>query len=102
MRRSRRDAAWNPPTKGADVTALFAVLVAVPVLLPFVSRFSLALFALPAAVNMAAAPRCLAARRYGAGGIAWRALAASAALAALASALAAVAALGPPLAKPAF
>src|SRR5215213_8456595 len=34
--RTRRDAAWNPPSKGGDVTALFAMLVAVPLLLPLV------------------------------------------------------------------
>jgi diguanylate cyclase (GGDEF)-like protein/putative nucleotidyltransferase with HDIG domain len=71
-RTRRRDAAWNPPAKGGDVTALFAMLVAVPLLLPLVSGFGFVLFALPALVMAVAAPRCLAAAKRAAHPLLWR------------------------------
>src|SRR2546423_1235338 len=70
--RPRRDAAWNPPSKGGDVTALFAVLVSVPLLLPLLPGFGYVLFALPVLVMAIAAPRCLAAARRSAHPLLWR------------------------------
>src|SRR5918912_3318356 len=70
--RARRDAAWNPPSKGGDVTALFAVLVSVPLLLPLLPGFGYALFALPVLVMAIAAPRCFAAARRSAHPVLWR------------------------------
>src|SRR3954453_8212051 len=87
-RRRRRDAAWNPPSKGGDVTALFAVLVAVPLLLPLLSGFSFVLFALPALVMAVAAPRCLAAARRAARPLSWRTYALAAVLGGAASVVA--------------
>jgi diguanylate cyclase (GGDEF)-like protein/putative nucleotidyltransferase with HDIG domain len=98
----RRDAAWNPPSKGGDVTALFAVLVAVPLLLPLLSGFAVALFALPVLVMAVAAPRCLAAARRSSQPLLWRVYACAALLGALASALATGSLLDPRLTTIAF
>jgi diguanylate cyclase (GGDEF)-like protein/putative nucleotidyltransferase with HDIG domain len=81
----RRDAAWNPPSTGSDVTALFAMLVAVPLLLPLLSGLSFVLFALPALAMAAAAPRCLAAARRSAHPLLWRVYALAAVLGGAAS-----------------
>src|SRR3954454_16126936 len=86
--RPRRDAAWNPPSKGGDVTALFAVLVSVPLLLPLLPGFGYVLFVLPVLVMAIAAPRCLAAARRSAHPLLWRTYAVAAVLAAAASAVA--------------
>jgi diguanylate cyclase (GGDEF)-like protein/putative nucleotidyltransferase with HDIG domain len=86
--RPRRDAAWNPPSKGGDVTALFAVLVSVPLLLPLLPGFGYVLFALPVLVMAIAAPRCLAAARRSAHPVLWRTYALAAVLGGGASAVA--------------
>ena len=86
--RSRRDAAWNPPARGGDVTVLFAILVSVPLLLPLLSGFGFLLFALPVLVMAFAAPRCLAAARRSAHPALWRVYALAAVLGALCSAVA--------------
>jgi diguanylate cyclase (GGDEF)-like protein/putative nucleotidyltransferase with HDIG domain len=100
--RPRRDAAWNPPSKGGDVTVLFAVLASVPLLLPLLSGFSGALFALPVLVMAVAAPRCLAAAQRGAHPLLWRVYALAAVLGAATAALATASLLDESLAKPAF
>jgi diguanylate cyclase (GGDEF)-like protein/putative nucleotidyltransferase with HDIG domain len=87
-RRPRRDAAWNPPAKGGDVTALFAMLVSVPLLLPLLPGFGYVLFALPVIVMAIATPRCLAAARRSAHPLLWRTYALAAVLGAGASAVA--------------
>src|SRR3954469_20011409 len=87
-RRPRRDAAWNPPAKGGDVTALFAMLVSVPLLLPLLPGFGYVLFVLPVLVMGAAAPRCLAAARRSAHPLLWRTYALAAVLGGGASAVA--------------
>jgi diguanylate cyclase (GGDEF)-like protein/putative nucleotidyltransferase with HDIG domain len=86
--RPRRDAAWNPPSKSGDVTALFAVLVTVPMLLPLMPGFGYVLFVLPVLVMAIAAPRCLAAARRSAHPLLWRTYALAAVLGAGASAVA--------------
>src|SRR3954470_17497695 len=86
--RARRDAAWNPPSKGGDVTALFAVLVSVPLLLPLLPGFGYVLFALPVLVMAIATPRCLAAARRSAHPVLWRTYAVAAVLGGGASAVA--------------
>jgi diguanylate cyclase (GGDEF)-like protein/putative nucleotidyltransferase with HDIG domain len=70
------------------VTALFAVLVSVPLLLPLLPGFGYVLFALPVLVMGIAAPRCLAAARRSAHPLLWRTYAVAALLGAGASALA--------------
>ncbi|MEA2413335.1 MAG: hypothetical protein QOC77_3896 [Thermoleophilaceae bacterium] len=79
-RTRRRDAAWNPPSKGGDVTALFAMLVSVPLLLPLLSGLGFVLFALPALAMAVATPRCLAAARRSAHPLLWRVYALAAVL----------------------
>src|SRR4051812_18849828 len=86
--RPRRDAAWNPPSKSGDVTALFAVLVSVPMLLPLMPGVGYVLFVLPVLVMAIAAPRCLAAARRSAHPLLWRTYALAAVLGAGASAVA--------------
>src|SRR4051812_41178169 len=86
--RPRRDAAWNPPSKSGDVTALFAVLVSVPMLLPLMPGVGYVLFVLPVLVMAVAAPRCLAAARRSAHPLLWRIYALAAVFGAGASALA--------------
>src|SRR3954465_327084 len=86
--RPRRAAAGNPPSKGGDVTALFAVLVSVPLLLPLLPGFGYVLFALPVLVMAIATPRCLAAARRSAHPVLWRTYAVAAVLGGGASAVA--------------
>src|SRR4051794_1697040 len=100
--RPRRDAAWNPPSKGGDVTALFAVLVSVPLLLPLLPGFGYVLFALPVLVMAIATPRCLAAARRSAHPVLWRIYAVAAVLGAGASAVAAASLLDSSLTTVAF
>src|SRR3954454_2659449 len=86
----RRDAAWNPPAKGGDVTALFAMLVAVTLLLPLLSGFGPVLFALPALVMGLHVARCLAkAGRRDSNSLVWRTYALAAVLGFLCSSVAA-------------
>jgi diguanylate cyclase (GGDEF)-like protein/putative nucleotidyltransferase with HDIG domain len=87
-RTRRRDAAWNPPSTGGDATALFAVLVAVPLLLPLLSGLAVALFALPVVVMAVAAPRCIAAARRSNHPLLWRVFALAAVLGGISSLLA--------------
>src|SRR3954453_7882800 len=101
-RTRRRDAAWNPPSKGGDVTALFAMLVAVPLLLPLLSGFGFVLFALPALVMAVAAPRCLAVAKRAAHPLLWRTYALAAVLGGGASLVATVSLVDRSLAKVAF
>src|SRR4051812_1465802 len=101
-RRRRRDAAWNPPAKGGDVTALFAVLVAVPPPLPPPSGFEVFLFALPVVVMAVAAPRCIAAARASTHPMLWRVYALAAVLGGLTAALATASAFDDRLTKVAF
>jgi diguanylate cyclase (GGDEF)-like protein/putative nucleotidyltransferase with HDIG domain len=98
----RRDAAWNPPATGGDATALFAVLVAVPLLLPLLAGFAVVLFALPVIVMAVAAPRCLAAARSASHPMLWRVYALAAVLGAITSALATATAFDKGLTEPAF
>src|SRR5919107_5311465 len=100
--RGRRDAAWNPPAKGGDVTALFAVLIAVPLVLPVITQFTVILFVLPMVAMGVALPRCLAAARRSEVPGFWRVYALAALLGAATSAVAALSAFAPGLAKPAF
>src|SRR4051812_11087700 len=101
-RARRRDAAWNPPSKGGDVTALFAALVAVPLLLPLVSKFGTVLYALPVIVMGVAAPRCIAAARRSSNPILWRVYAVAATLGAITASLAAAAVIDDRLTTVAF
>src|SRR4051812_26016238 len=101
-RAPRRDAAWNPPSKGGDVTALFAMLVAVPLLMPLLSGLGPLLFAVPALALAAAVPRCLAAAARSPHPGMWRAYAVGAASASAASAVAAASLLDDSLATVAF
>src|SRR3954469_21968110 len=101
-RARRRDAAWNPPSKGGDVTALFAALVAVPLLLPLVSEFGTVPYALPVIVMGVAAPRCIAAARRSSNPILWRVYAVAATLGAITAALAAAAVIDDRLTTVAF
>jgi diguanylate cyclase (GGDEF)-like protein/putative nucleotidyltransferase with HDIG domain len=84
----RRDAAWNPPSTGGDVTALFAMLVAVPLLLPLLSGLANFLFLLPVVVMAVAAPRCIVAARSSSHPLLWRVYAVAAVLGAITAALA--------------
>src|SRR3954469_5945412 len=88
-RARRRDAAWNPPSKGGDVTALFAVVVAVPLLLPLLSGLVPLLLVVPALALAAATPRCLSAAARSPRPWMWRIYAAGAASGSAASAVAA-------------
>ena len=70
------------------MTALFAMLVAVPLLLPLLSGLADALFLLPVVVMAVAAPRCIAAARRSAHPMLWRVYAVAALLGAITAALA--------------
>src|SRR5947209_4066336 len=105
MRRPRRrnDAAWNPPSSGTDVTAMFGALVAIPLFVPFLSRHRYIAFAVPCAVLLAAARRCWgAAASRPLDRAAWRVLGLGNAMCAVASALAAASPLGSGLVKAAL
>src|SRR4051794_40421962 len=100
--RRRRDASWNPAGKGSDTTATFAVLVAVPLLLPLAVRLSFLLFLLPLGLLSVGAARAVALRGRREPSWGWVALGASGAVAAVASALATLAAVEPSLELPAL
>jgi hypothetical protein len=70
------------------VTALFAVVVTVPLLLPLLPGFSYVLFVLPVLVMAIAAPRCIAAARRSKRPLLWRIYALAALLGAACSAVA--------------
>src|SRR5438270_3735101 len=102
-RQRRRDAAWNPPSSGTDVTAMFGALMAIPLLLPFVARHRYVAFALPCLVLLVAARRCWgAATRRPLDRNAWRVLGVGNAMCAVAAALAAASPLGGGLVKAAL
>jgi diguanylate cyclase (GGDEF)-like protein len=92
----RRDAVWNPPGRTADVTALFALIAAAPMLLPALGvELEKLAFAIPVAALGYAFARCLAAaRRVPARRFLWNVVATAAALGATASVLGLVAGLG--------
>jgi diguanylate cyclase (GGDEF)-like protein/putative nucleotidyltransferase with HDIG domain len=98
----RRDAAWNPPSSSGDITALFAMLVAVPLLLPLLSGLALLIFVVPGIVMAVAVPRCLAAARGFSHPLLWRVYAAAAAFGAITAALAAASLLDSRLTTVAF
>jgi diguanylate cyclase (GGDEF)-like protein/putative nucleotidyltransferase with HDIG domain len=81
---------------------MFAVLVAVPLLLPLLSGLAFLLFALPLVVMAVALPRCLAAARRSTMPLLWRTFALAAALGGAASGLAAAAVISPELETAAF
>ncbi|HEY0631563.1 MAG TPA: diguanylate cyclase [Thermoleophilaceae bacterium] len=70
------------------MTALFAVVVSVPLLLPLLPGFSYVLFVLPVLVMAIAAPRCIAAARRSKRPLLWRTYALAAVLGAACSAVA--------------
>jgi diguanylate cyclase (GGDEF)-like protein/putative nucleotidyltransferase with HDIG domain len=84
------------------VTALFAVLVSVPLLLPLLSGLGFLLFVLPVLVMGVAAPRCLAAARRSPHPVLWRVYALAAVLGGAASAVATASPLDASLTKAAF
>jgi diguanylate cyclase (GGDEF)-like protein/putative nucleotidyltransferase with HDIG domain len=84
------------------VTALFAMLVAVPLLLPLLSGLADVLFLIPVAVMAVAAPRCIAAARRSSHPLLWRVYALAAVLGAITGALAAASVLDSRLTTVAF
>src|SRR3954469_23508986 len=93
----RRDASWNPPSKGGDVGAMFAVLVAVPLMLPVVVHLSFLLFVLPLVILSIGALRATAVARRRPPRAGWLLLAGASGVAAVASALGAIGAVEPSL-----
>src|SRR3954447_14755787 len=63
--RRRRDQIWNPPSRGADISAIFVLFAAGPLLLPLIgAQIQVIAFATPLAFCLFAGWRCaLAARR---------------------------------------
>src|SRR5436190_5045160 len=63
--RRRRDQIWNPPSRGVDISAIFVIFAAGPLLLPLIgAQIAVIAFATPLALCLFAAWRCaLAARR---------------------------------------
>ena len=85
--RRRRDQIWNPPSRGADISAIFVLFAAGPLLLPLIgAQVAVIAFATPLVFCLFAGWRCvLAARRNPQRAIVWFTLAASVVTAALAS-----------------
>lgn len=88
--RRRRDQIWNPPSRGADISAIFVVFAAGPLLLPLIgAQIEVIAFATPLLVCLFAGWRCvLAARRSSARSGVWTILAVSVITAAAASVVA--------------
>jgi diguanylate cyclase (GGDEF)-like protein len=88
--RRRRDQLWNPPSHGADISAIFVVFAAGPLLLPLVgAQIEVIAFATPLVFCLFAAWRCaLAARRNPARAPIWITLGAAVTTAAAASVVA--------------
>jgi diguanylate cyclase (GGDEF)-like protein/putative nucleotidyltransferase with HDIG domain len=84
------------------VTALFAVLVAVPLVLPIFTRFAAIAFVLPLLAMGVAFPRCVAAARRSESPLLWRTYALAALLGAVTAALGALSAFASGFARPAF
>ncbi len=90
--RRRRDQIWNPPSRGTDISALFVLFAAGPLLLPLVgAQIAVIAFVTPLAFCLFASWRCgLAARRSRLRRSVWVALSASTLAAAMASVIAIV------------
>src|SRR3954471_23983086 len=90
--RRRRDQIWNPPSRAADISAIFVVFAAGPLLLPLIgAQIEVIAFATPLLFCLFAAWRCvLAARRDRRRGPIWITLAVSVLTAAGASIVALV------------
>jgi diguanylate cyclase (GGDEF)-like protein len=90
--RRRRDHVWNPPSRGADISALFVVFAAGPLLLPLIgAQIEVVAFATPLGFCLFAAWRCaLAARRNRSRAAIWLVLGGAVATAAAASVVALV------------
>src|SRR5215208_5741597 len=88
--RRRRDQIWNPPSRGADISAIFVVFAAGPLLLPLIgAQIEVIAFAAPLIFCLFAAWRCvLAARRSRQRAAVWFTLAAWVVTAAAASVVA--------------
>src|SRR4051794_18932013 len=88
--RRRRDQIWNPPSRGSDISAIFVLFAAGPLLLPLIgAQVEVIAFATPLVFCLFAAWRCvLAARRSPRGAFMWFALAGSVMTAAAASVVA--------------
>src|SRR3954466_9324631 len=85
--RRRREQIWNPPSRGADISAIFVLFAAGPLLLPLIgAQIEVIAFATPLLFCAFAGWRCvLAPRRSTARASVWIALAASVAAASAAS-----------------
>ena len=96
--RRRRDHVWNPPSHGADISAIFVLFAAGPLLLPLIgAQIQVIAFATPLAFCAFAAWRCaLAARRVPSRAPVWITLAASVTTAAAASVVALISSDGRP------
>ena len=89
-KRRRRDEVWNPASHGADISAIFVVFAAGPLLLPLIgAQLDVIAFAAPLLFCLFAAWRCaLAARRSRARAAIWIVVGASVLTAAAASVVA--------------
>jgi diguanylate cyclase (GGDEF)-like protein/putative nucleotidyltransferase with HDIG domain len=89
-RRRRRDQIWNPPSRGVDISAIFVVFAAGPLLLPLIgAQLDVIAFATPLLFSAFATWRCaLAARRSRPRRWVWVAFATATAFAMVASAIA--------------
>jgi diguanylate cyclase (GGDEF)-like protein len=88
--RRRRDQIWNPPSRGVDISAIFVLFAAGPLLLPLIgAQLQVIAFATPLVFCLFAAWRCmLAARRSRQRAAIWLALGAATVIAAAASVVA--------------
>src|SRR3954467_13626867 len=88
--RRRRDQIWNPPSRGVDISAIFVVFAAGPLLLPLIgAQLDVIAFVTPLIFCSFAVWRCvLAARRSAYRRAVWVALATAGVTAAIASAIA--------------
>jgi diguanylate cyclase (GGDEF)-like protein/putative nucleotidyltransferase with HDIG domain len=88
--RQRRDQIWNPPSRGTDISAIFVLFAAGPLLLPLIgAQIGVIAFATPLLFCSFATWRCvLAARRSPARTTTWITFAAAVATAAAASVVA--------------
>ncbi len=89
-KRRRRDEIWNPPSKGVDISAIFVVFAAGPLLLPLIgAQLDVIAFITPLAFCVFAVWRCAkAARRSNCRAVVWLALAGACGTAAVASGVA--------------
>src|SRR5438874_8779582 len=91
-KRRRRDQIWNPPSRGVDISAIFVLFAAGPLLLPLIgAQLDVIAFFTPLVFCLFALWRCtLAAKRSRARAGVWAAFAVAVAVAAVASGLALV------------